>query len=346
MASILVSVLIPTYNRAYAIQRAIDSVLSQGCESIEVLVIDDGSKDGTRDLIRQRYGADPRVRYFYKENGGVSSARNLGIRECRGEYVAFLDSDDWWLPGKLALQLAGLSRVPEAGMIWTDMQAVGVDDQVLHPRYLRQMYHTYRYFKTPRDIFSQEFTVRTEALGEVTLYAGDIFPKMAIGNLVHTSTVLLRRERLLKIGFFREDYRSGEDYDFHLRTCKHGPVAFADAVTISYKIGMEDALTAPAYQIHLATHFVETLERTLREDRDRITLPKSLVQDAVANAYSWAGRTYMTDGQLRYARGYFLKSLRTKLWQPRQLLYLTVASLPPKMLALLQSLRKRLIGSE
>ncbi|MEI8371258.1 MAG: glycosyltransferase [Planctomycetota bacterium] len=345
MTSILVSVLIPTYNRAYAIQRAIDSALEQDCESIEVLVIDDGSKDGTRELIRQRYGTDPRVRYFFKENGGVSSARNLGIRECRGEFVAFLDSDDWWLPGKLSLQLAGLKLVPEAGMIWTDMQAVGGDEQVLHPRYLRQMYHTYRYFKTPRDIFSQECTVRTGALGDIALYAGDIFPKIALGSLVHTSTVLLRRERLMKTGFFREDYRSGEDYDFHLRTCKHGPVAFADAVTISYKIGMDDALTAPAYEVLLATHFVETFERTLREDRDRITLPKSLIQDSVASAYAWAGRACMTDGQLRRARGYFLKSLRAKPWQPRQIIYLAATSMPPKAISLLRSLRNRSTGS-
>jgi glycosyltransferase involved in cell wall biosynthesis len=344
MSSVLVSVLIPTYNRGYAIHRAIDSALAQDCESIEILVIDDGSTDGTRELIRQRYQGDPRVRYFYKDNGGVSSARNLGIRECRGEFLAFLDSDDWWLPGKLALQLAGLRLVPEAGMIWTEMQAVGAEGQVLHPRFLRQIYHTYRYFKTPREIFTKELTVRAGTSGEVTLYAGDIFSQMALGNLVHTSTVLLRRDRLMKVGFFREDYRTGEDYEFHLRTCKHGPVAFADTVTISYKIGMDDALTVPANGLPMAINFVETLEQTLREDRDRFTLSESLLQDSVARAYAWLGRAYMADGQLRRAQSYLLKSLRTKAWQPRQLVCLAAVSLPPKAFTLLRRLRKQRTG--
>jgi hypothetical protein len=239
-----------------------------------------------------------------------------------------------------------LKLLPEAGMIWTDMQAVGAEGQILQPRLLRQMYHAYRYFKTPRDIFSKELTVQTKTSGEVALYAGDIFSPMALGSLVHTSTVLIRRERLMKTGFFREDYRTGEDYEFHLRTCKLGPVAFADAVTTSYKVGMNDALSAPAHAIPLATHFVEVFEQTLREDRDRITLPKSWLQDSAAHAYAWAGWAYMTDGQLRPAQSYFLKSLRAKPWQPRQLAYFVATSLlPPQALALLRSLRRRLTGS-
>jgi glycosyltransferase involved in cell wall biosynthesis len=345
MSGPLVSVLIPTYNRAYAITRAIDSALAQAGAAVEVLVIDDGSTDGTAQLIRERYGNEARVRYLFKTNGGVSSARNLGIRECRGEFVAFLDSDDWWLPGKLALQLEGLKAAPGAGMIWTDMQAVGTDGEVKYKSYLRRMYHAYRFFPTPRDLFSHETTVRfagEKGDQEVRLYSGEIFSQMVLGNLVHTSTVLLTRERLEKVGLFREDYKTGEDYEFHLRTCREGAVAFADAVTVSYRVEMEDRLTGPAHLVALATNFVDTFERTLEENRGRVNLPEAMLRECAASAYAWAGTACLEAGQRERARDYFLKSFRQKPWQPQLLKGLGLTTLPP---AVAESLRKVLKGA-
>ncbi len=150
----LVSVIIPTYNRARLVGSAVESALSQDYPKTEILVIDDGSSDGTREMMARAYGANPKVRYLPKANGGVSSARNLGIRESRGEYVALLDADDAWLPGKLVLQLECLRRFPEAGMVWTDMAAVDGDGRLLHERYLRTMYSAYEFYPTARELFS------------------------------------------------------------------------------------------------------------------------------------------------------------------------------------------------
>src|SRR5262245_47409787 len=94
----LVSVLVPTYNRSKLVRRAVESALAQSYRRLEVLVVDDGSSDDTRQVIE---GMDPRVRYIRQANAGVSAARNRGIAEARGEFVAFLDSDDEWLPWKL-----------------------------------------------------------------------------------------------------------------------------------------------------------------------------------------------------------------------------------------------------
>ena len=123
---------------------------------MEVLVIDDGSTDGTRALVEERYGMDPRVKYTYQPNRGVAAARNEGLRQAQGEFIAFLDSDDVWLPGKLRLQLECLDAVPEAGMVWTDMEAVDLDHRLVHPRYLRVMYHAYRNFPRHQDLFSRQ----------------------------------------------------------------------------------------------------------------------------------------------------------------------------------------------
>src|ERR1044071_9777835 len=142
----LVSVVIPSYNRAYCIATTVDSTLAQTHKNLEVLIIDDGSKDETRDLVEARYRDEPRVRYIPQANAGVSAARNHGLRLARGQYVALLDSDDIWLPWKVEAQLRCLEAFPTAGMIWTDMDAIGPDGQLKYRRYLTRMYTSYRRF--------------------------------------------------------------------------------------------------------------------------------------------------------------------------------------------------------
>jgi glycosyltransferase involved in cell wall biosynthesis len=318
----LVSVVIPTYNRAAILPEAVDSVLAQTHACVEIVIVDDGSRDATAEVVRARYGHDPRVRYFHQPNGGVSAARNHGLRQVRGEFVAFLDSDDAWYPNKLALQVAALRAVPDAGMVWTDLEAVAGDGRPLYPRYLRRMYHAYRFFPTAGDIFPDELTVgpavpalARELPAGAKVYHGDIFSAMALGSLVHTSTVLLRRERVERVGFFREDFRAGEDYDFHLRTCKAGPVAFVDVATIKYRIGHDDALTTTD-TLRIAEAFLTTLEHTLKYDRARIRLPRAVVDECHADALAWVGTQCLARGKTTRARACLARSLSYRPWHP------------------------------
>jgi glycosyltransferase involved in cell wall biosynthesis len=109
----LVSVVIPTYNRAYCIEHTIDSVLAQTHQALDIIVIDDGSTDNAAERVAHRYGAEPRVLYLWQSNQGVSAARNRGFAVARGDYIALLDSDDVWKPWKLDLQLCCLRALPE-----------------------------------------------------------------------------------------------------------------------------------------------------------------------------------------------------------------------------------------
>src|SRR6478672_2666674 len=111
-----VSVIMPVYNGAAFVSRAIDSVLRQTVRDLELIVVDDGSTDDTREVVTAI--TDSRLRYIHQQNRGPSVARNNGIRAASAEWIAFLDSDDYWLPTKLEAQLARAREVPDAGVIY------------------------------------------------------------------------------------------------------------------------------------------------------------------------------------------------------------------------------------
>lgn len=124
-----VSVVIPAYNAAWCVAKAVSSVLQQDFRNFELLVVDDGSTDQTAALLEGYGGA---LRVIRKTNGGLSSARNAGIREARGEFVAFLDADDWWLPSKLTRQVAYLQAHPSVGFVSTAARVEDPTGQVLN----------------------------------------------------------------------------------------------------------------------------------------------------------------------------------------------------------------------
>jgi GT2 family glycosyltransferase len=334
MPSPLVSVVVPTFNRAHLIGRTLDSVLGQTYDRVEVVVVDDGSTDATGDTIARAYGGDARVRYFRKENGGPASARNFGFRHARGEYVALLDSDDTWLPWKLSLQIRCMERHPRLGMTWTDMEMIGPAGEVVDPAYLRRMYQGYRWF-TDEQLFSESFPLReiapdlADVVGDARLRTGDIFSQMIMGSLVHTSTTVLRRDRLERVGGFDESLRfSGEDYDFHLRTCREGPVGLLDLPAIRYQQGLPDRLTAPKYGIYMAENMLRTIEPVLARDRARITLPGSMIRRKLAMAHAWIGYERLELGEARPALAHYVESLRQWPWQPGLLKQVLFAALP------------------
>ncbi len=333
MTGQLVSVIIPTFNRAYCIERCVASALAQTHRAVEVIVVDDGSHDGTAALIEKRFGKDPRMRYVYQENRGVSAARNTGMDQSHGEFVAFLDSDDIWKPWKLQIQLAALKSFPAAGMAWSDMEAVDPEGHLLHRNYLKIMYHAYRFF-TLEQLFKQVVLLDLPAslaseVGTARAYFGYIYSQMIAGNLVHTSTVLLRRDRMLQIGKFNLDLgTTGEDYDYHLRTCREGPVVFVDLSTITYQTGFEDRLTHAKYHLHIASNYHKTILPLLQKDKKRIHLSPQLLSTILAETHSNIGRLLLDANRARQARGEFLESLKYKLWQPKSIACLLLSFVP------------------
>ena len=130
--AILVSVIMPVYNAEATMRRSIESVLVQTFAALELILIDDGSCDNSAEIIREYTRVDPRVRPLSQANAGVAAARNAGIAAARGSHVAFLDSDDWWVPRKLELQLDEMFR-RDALVAYAGYQRVAEDGRLLSP---------------------------------------------------------------------------------------------------------------------------------------------------------------------------------------------------------------------
>ncbi|QTN24587.1 glycosyltransferase family 2 protein [Rhizobacter sp. AJA081-3] len=193
-----VSVIIPTYNRRELVQRAIGTVLAQTRAVQEILVVDDGSTDGTGDALAAAFG--DRIRYVRQANGGVSSARNHGLRLARGRYLALLDSDDEWLPEKTQRQIEWLQARPDYGMALCDVVRMDAEH---------------------RDV---ELFRRRELLPE----DGMILKWVLVQPALVPASVMMRREVFETVGGFDETLATGEDLDFHLRVAARWPIGIVE----------------------------------------------------------------------------------------------------------------------
>ncbi len=203
-----VSVIIPTFNRAAFLKEAIDSVLSQSYRDFELIVVDDGSTDSTREILQDYQG----LTYLYQENRGVSAARNKGIQAAQGEYIAFLDSDDLWTRHKLQIQVAWMEANPEIPACYTD------------EIWIRQ-------------------GKRVNPMKKHQKYSGWIFDKCLPLCIISPSSILIRRELLQQVGGFDESLPVCEDYDLWLRITKDYPIHFIPKPLIIKRGGHPDQLS-------------------------------------------------------------------------------------------------------
>jgi glycosyltransferase involved in cell wall biosynthesis len=301
----LITVIVPTFNRADQLQGALESVLAQSHRELEVIVVDDGSTDDTAAVISWLQERDSRVISLSQPNAGVAAARNRGLDRAQGDLIAFLDSDDRWTPRKLQFQLACLKRAPEAGMVWTDMVGVNSGDGVIPGCSLSTL--------LPSRFGLDELFTRSIPLSELpdtppqwrdgVLYVGDIYGKMILGNLVLPSSVLMTRDRLQRVGSFDERLEvAGEDFDFFLRVCREGLVAFSDAPTVLHRMGNADQLTHRSRTVYMARNYVRTLERFSVLDRDRLEVPAPMLRAARAHGYAWTAQAYLEQGDTDSAK--------------------------------------------
>ena len=232
----LVSVILPTYNRGWIIKEAIDSVLEQEFSDFELIVVDDGSTDDTPAILNT-YGLD--IRVLRQSNRGVSAARNRGIAASAGQLIAFLDSDDLWLPQKLTAQVDFFAARPDAVICQTEEQwirnGIRVNPKMRHHK-----------------------------------FSGMIFERSLELCLVSPSAVMLRRALFETAGMFDERLPACEDYDLWLRISCRYPVYLIDTPLIVKRGGHADQLSrAPGLDKYRIRALQKVIESRLLSDSQR-----------------------------------------------------------------------------
>ena len=205
----MISVIVPTYNRVHQLPRALDSILCQSCSPKEIIVVDDGSTDETSALMTSEY---PEIVFIQQQNAGVSSARNVGIKRASGDWIAFLDSDDEWLPKKLEIQMKALYKNPEIKICHTNEIWIRNGKRV-----------------NPKKKHGK--------------FGGWIFQKCLPLCCISPSSVIIHKSIFKEIGLFDYSLPVCEDYDLWLRITARNPVLYIEEPFLIKYGGHEDQLS-------------------------------------------------------------------------------------------------------
>ena len=229
MKESLITVIIPTYNRAYCIKKSIDSVLSQTYENIELIIVNDGSTDNTDDVVGSY--SDSRIRYIkFEKNEGVSKARNEGIKLAEGEYIAFHDSDDVCHSDRLEKQLRLMEKIPECQLVFCKYRAYS--DIVVD---------------VPQE---DEYDLSDSKYGLLDI--------LLRGNKIGTPTMFVRKSVFATVGMFDTNLKTQEDWDLAMRIAKQGTIRFLPEVLVDVYKSNNSVNSVSGYnRASVFVHFLE-----------------------------------------------------------------------------------------
>lgn len=275
----MVSVIIPVYNGEKYIAEALESVFNQTYSNYEVVVVDDGSTDGSEQIIDQY---SDKVKFIKQTNSGPAGARNNGIKNSIGEYIAFLDCDDIWVPEKLQEQVNRLENNKEFGLVYSDFGK-----------------------------FDEHGVIEQSASQSRNLFmpSGNIFPYLFFDPLCWTSTVLVKRSCLDEIGIFDEDKKIqiAEDYDLWLRISRKFEIGYLDSVTAMYRQAPNSLTTKGGRGFTAETYMLSKTVKAFPEILDEIG--RRNVNKRFSVPYFEFGYFQSLSGMKREARKNFLKAI-------------------------------------
>jgi glycosyltransferase involved in cell wall biosynthesis len=269
MAKPTVTAIVTSYNRAALVSRAIESVLNQTVPPQEVIVIDDGSTDGSQDVIA-RFGNA--IRFLPQPHCGLPAILvNLGFREAKGDWIGRVDDDDWWEPNKLELQLAAVEgKSPPPALCYTDAYLVDENGERLAESFI--------------------------AANRATPAEGDVFAALFLNNFIPGTSVLLHRESVLAVGGLCEapEIRAVEDYDLWLRLAARHPFVFVPQPTLSirrWSKGMSATSVTSGWERELAA-----IRKTLADETLPLEKLGSSRQARLRQLHRALAKQYWRDG--------------------------------------------------
>ena len=300
-----VSVIIPTYNCETYIAETINSVLNQTFKDVELIIVDDGSTDRTRQIVAS-YGGD--VRLLTQRNSGVCAARNHGIREAAGQYICLMDHDDYWFPDKLALQVDEMKRRPETGLVYST--------------FLWWFPDTHGVFPPP-----ESFTGHMGEIGIDEEFSGWIYHLLLLDCWVLTSAALIRAEVFDKCGVFDESLPYSEDWDLWLRISREYPfIKLKRPLTLYRQHPNQGNRLARAidYRTELLTKAASKWGLCSPDGR---CLTRARFKKNMARYYMEFGLKNLVAGNVELANRSFLKSWITSPARVKNLAYIPAALL-------------------
>jgi glycosyltransferase involved in cell wall biosynthesis len=305
-----VSVIIPTYNRGRLVCEAIDSVLNQTFSDYEIVVVD-SSVDNTQKILAS-YGN--RLQYVYQCKNGVSAARNKGILSSSGEYIAFLDDDDLWLPNKLALQVKYLDDHPDVGLLFSDTGRAKGRQLVKCDRE--------RGFQFSRS------------------HRGHVFAELFINNFIPCCSVIVRRTCFDKVGLFNPSYTIGEDYDMWLRIARFYIIDYIDQPLAIYRNHEQQDLHS---DVEKAIESVIMLKRKLIDLNPSLfaQFEHKTMKEAYYRSYVRLGWVQMWRGDVGKARKNYRQYIQLDSSDPRIYILMMLTLLPFGLISRLKRFASR-----
>ncbi|MBN2018001.1 MAG: glycosyltransferase family 2 protein [Candidatus Cloacimonetes bacterium] len=291
-----VDVIIPTHNCIF-INEAIRSVLDQGYHNINIFVVDDGSTDNTREKVSFFLSSNPQnIHYIYQKQQGPAGARNTGIKKSAGEYIAFLDADDVWLPDKIEKQLKILSRDTDIGFVYCD-----------------------NYFIDKKGKKIKDY------IRKIKLVEGNILLDFFLDFFLITSGIVLKRSCLEKVGLFNKNLQVGEDFEFFLRLAKDFKARVVKEKLFLRRVWTE-SLSKKDYELNRNTDIL-TLQTFVQQNEDFRKQNSSLINFRISQLYTNLGYAYLSHKQKIKALQAFFEAEKCK---PKtfKLKYLLLCLLP------------------
>ncbi|WP_449371264.1 glycosyltransferase family 2 protein [Thiomonas sp.] len=247
----LVSVVIPAYNASGTLAQTLDSLFAQTHTNLDVVVVDDGSTDGTAKVLEAYAG---RVRVIRQANAGIAVARNVSVQAARGEYIALLDADDLCRPDRIAMQLRYLQSHPDILLCSSDFGAFDATGPLAPASYCGVYYSRcsarrggvrarYPHEET-FDLLHQE-RARQNGQDAIAVYWGEVHDELVQGNFIHPPTVMFRRAALQRAGMFDTDIKIVCEWEWFVRVARAGPVAHLDIPLLDYRRSATQISSSP-----------------------------------------------------------------------------------------------------
>jgi glycosyltransferase involved in cell wall biosynthesis len=341
MCNPLVSVIIPAYKCENFISSAIESVLSQTYENIELIVVDDGSPDNTASVTKQYLN---RIHYIHQENGGVSKARNTGIRISKGEYVAFLDADDKWENNKLELQMKLFMDHPDVKFVFCSFWNTK-NGNVLLDKSFKDAFNFFKEYRYDMDDIFEFSSYYKNGSEKVKYYWGNIYDYLFLGNMILPSSVIVQKDSLLLSGMFNENFKVAEETELFLKYSTRNTIGFIQYPLVYYEVPNVNNLSGKSNLEKLMKNALKIQIDSYIYNRNRQRKNSNFYFKGISKTYCRLAYYYISEYNFRESRRYAVCAIKSCQYNMKAYLIWFISFFPKQFLEYISRL-KRMIKRE